>query len=76
MKAKPWPPKDDLKKVIALIDDNWIEVSQSYNYVGGKPTESWAYGCLPIRLQSHGCGCCGDTDPAPTHWIPMPELLA
>lgn len=28
----------------------------------------------PTSLPSHGCGCCGDSNVQPTHWIPVPEL--
>lgn len=26
-----------------------------------------------VVLPSHGCGCCGDTNPEPTHWMPLPK---
>lgn len=26
----------------------------------------------PIRLPSHGCGCCADKDPEPEFWMPLP----
>lgn len=26
-----------------------------------------------VRLDVHGCGCCGGPSPKPTHWMPRPE---
>lgn len=28
----------------------------------------------PIRLLSHGCGCCADSDPEPNAWAPLPTM--
>lgn len=27
----------------------------------------------PYWLPVFGCGCCGGSDPEPTHWMPLPE---
>ena len=27
----------------------------------------------PLTLDWHGCGCCGEGRPKPTHWMPLPK---
>jgi hypothetical protein len=55
-------PKDKL--ILLLIDDQAIEGAY----------EKWCDEFRPMRLDSHGCGCCAGDDPPPTHWQKLPEL--
>lgn len=36
--------------------------------------ELWGgdYRWEPLQLDFHGCGCCGDSRPNVTHWMPLP----
>lgn len=52
-------PKDGTP-VIVLVDGVAIE--------GRHREYGWSY----AALNSHGCGCCADGDPDPTHWMPLP----
>jgi hypothetical protein len=77
MKSKKWPPKDEVKEVIAYFPEyGWREVRQGYSYTAPQTKEeSWRHGLWPMGLPSDGCGCCADTDPKPTHWVPLPEIV-
>jgi hypothetical protein len=59
-----WQPIETAPKdgawVICLVGGDAIE--------GVMRNGRWNY----ISLNSHGCGCCGDDDPEPTHWMPLP----
>jgi hypothetical protein len=81
---KLWPPPDNLHRVIAKIDDCWIEVNKPPTVkiyerhkmmvsveIGERPS-TWADYFTPITLAFHGCGCCAGTDEPPTHWIEIP----
>lgn len=55
-------PKDGTE-VILLIEDVIIKgqyISGAFPY--------WRVDVLP----SHGCGCCSEDDPSPSHWMPLP----
>lgn len=54
-------PKDE--SVLLLMDD---EVFSGFYSDGG----FWVFPYAGY----HGCGCCGDTNDQPTHWMPLPEL--
>ena len=54
--------------ILLLINGQAIEgarVSRKYAH-----QSEWE----PIWLDSHGCGCCGSSDPEPSHWAPLPTL--
>lgn len=53
-------PKD--KNILLKIDESWIEGWWDNS------DKIWR----TITLPSHGCGCCGWTDPEPEFWHPLP----
>lgn len=57
-------PKDGTH-IIALMYGEVIEAWWEDNYRGG----DWECVVMP----SHGCGCCGDRNADPTHWMPIPS---
>lgn len=57
-------PKDGTS-ILLYVDGCVIEG----NYRGSEDYKYWGY----VSLNSHGCGCCGEDDPEPTHWMPLPE---
>lgn len=62
-------PKDGTA-IIGLFDGKAIECSWWVPPAVAVNTRAkWD----PIWLDSHGCGCCGEDDGPPTHWIPLPE---
>ncbi len=63
MKWRPMKtaPKDGTS-IILQIEDSAIEGRYE-----AQPAR-WT----PISLGWHGCGCCGDSLPEPTGWIPLP----
>lgn len=60
-----WQPMDtaplDGTHVLLYAEDAMIEG----RFVGGE----WE----PVRMSSHGCGCCGGGGVEPTHWMPLPD---
>lgn len=57
-------PKDGTD-ILTLIEGECIQG----RYINDITYPYWQY----ISLNSHGCGCCADNDPEPTHWMPLPE---
>lgn len=55
-------PKDGTR-VLLFFPDSYGDVVTEATYDG-----RWQVAIMP----SHGCGCCGDDDPDPTHWMPLP----
>lgn len=55
-------PKDGAD-VLLLSEEG---VYQGY-WCGGKRP-----GFSALVLDVHGCGCCGGSDPTPSHWMPLP----
>ena len=58
--------------VLLLIDGTaiqggWDNETRRDGYVYGEG--KWYVDSLP----SHGCGCCGRTNPEPTGWLPLPK---
>lgn len=60
-------PKDG-SNILLYSPDGIYEASWSLRYPPAKDG-FWR----PLDLPSHGCGCCGEPDDEPTHWMPLPE---
>jgi len=70
--APQWQPIETAPKdgtnILLLIDEWAIE---GYWRLSKWPSGSPRWDV--IGLPSHGCGCCSEPDPEPTHWMPLPD---
>ena len=57
-------PKDGTR-IILLVNNYAIEAHYDNE---GYYESKWEVVSLPV----HGCGCCGDENEEPTHWMPLP----
>lgn len=61
-------PKDGTH-IILLIDGEAIEGWYKKEKWHTDEKSSWNV----ISMSSHGCGCCGDENDLPTHFMPLPD---
>lgn len=65
-------PRDAAGAVLEVYGKHNITTAIRYEaneqYKGSFP------GWVPLRLESHGCGCCGGRDPDPIAWMPLSDL--